>query len=191
MRALPAAADAASVRLAADLEAALGSALRRQGCELTPPADANEGKNELPISVIDEPDAKASTGRTGLARALWIVETPLRWLLIGVVGLYRLTISPLLPPTCRFHPSCSAYGLESLKVHGAAKGTLLTAWRVLRCNPWNLGGLDPVPPRGAWRPEINPDGTPRTPAAAESEATHLRWRVSESSADSRRMSADT
>ena len=85
----------------------------------------------------------------------------MRSLLLGLIWVYRHTISPILPPTCRYHPSCSAYGFEALQVHGAAKGTVLTAWRVLRCNPFTPGGLDPVPARGAWRPDIHPDGTPR------------------------------
>ncbi len=59
---------------------------------------------------------------------------------------YQLTISPLMAPSCRFHPSCSNYALEALQVHGAAKGSLLAAKRVCRCNPWNYGGHDPVPP---------------------------------------------
>ena len=86
-------------------------------------------------------------------------------ILIGLITGYRMTLSPIIGPTCRFHPSCSAYGLESIKVHGAAKGTTLIVWRLLRCNPWNLGGLDPVPDRGHWHPSINPDGTPRVKSA--------------------------
>jgi putative membrane protein insertion efficiency factor len=92
--------------------------------------------------------------------AYWI-GWPIRSLLLGLIWVYRHTISPILPPTCRYHPSCSAYGFEALQVHGAAKGTVLTTWRVLRCNPFTPGGLDPVPTRGAWRPDIHPDGTPR------------------------------
>lgn len=93
--------------------------------------------------------------------ALWVLGLPLRILLLTLVGAYRLVISPIMPPTCRFHPSCSAYGLQALQVHGAVKGFCLAAWRVLRCNPWNGGGLDPIPPRGAWRPDIYSDGRPR------------------------------
>ncbi|MGV7211569.1 membrane protein insertion efficiency factor YidD [Oxalobacteraceae bacterium A2-2] len=59
---------------------------------------------------------------------------------------YQLTISPLLGPRCRFHPSCSNYALEALQVHGAARGSWLAAKRVCRCHPWNPGGHDPVPP---------------------------------------------
>lgn len=64
----------------------------------------------------------------------------------GVVHAYRWTLAPVLGCNCRFHPSCSAYALEALARHGAARGSLLAARRILRCNPWNPGGYDPVPP---------------------------------------------
>lgn len=66
---------------------------------------------------------------------------------------YRRFVSPMLPPRCRYYPSCSAYALEALRVHGPLKGTLLAAWRLARCNPWSRGGVDHVPPRGRWRPD--------------------------------------
>jgi putative membrane protein insertion efficiency factor len=72
-------------------------------------------------------------------------------LLVRIVDFYRRRVSPLLPPLCRFEPSCSAYAREALLRHGAAKGTILAAWRVLRCNPLGKGGFDPVPPSGRWR----------------------------------------
>jgi len=59
---------------------------------------------------------------------------------------YQRWVSPLLPPSCRFYPSCSAYAIEALQVHGLLRGTALTAWRLLRCAPWHPGGVDPVPP---------------------------------------------
>ena len=68
-------------------------------------------------------------------------------LLMALVRFYRKNISPLSPPRCRFSPTCSAYALEALEVHGALKGGLLTLWRILRCNPFSKGGYDPVPPR--------------------------------------------
>jgi len=70
---------------------------------------------------------------------------------MGLIRIYQRTISPLLGPVCRYYPSCSHYGYEAMSVHGAAKGTILTAWRILRCNPWSAGGIDEVPPRGRWR----------------------------------------
>jgi putative membrane protein insertion efficiency factor len=69
------------------------------------------------------------------------------YLLMGLIRVYQWTISPLLGPVCRYHPSCSRYGFEAIKVHGAIKGTVLTAWRILRCNPWSPGGFDYVPAR--------------------------------------------
>jgi len=63
----------------------------------------------------------------------------------AAVRAYQWTVRPLLPPSCRFHPSCSEYAEEALKRHGAVRGTWLTARRVCRCGPWNAGGYDPVP----------------------------------------------
>lgn len=67
------------------------------------------------------------------------------WLLALPIHLYRWTMSPLLPRTCRFHPSCSAYALTALQSHGPFRGLLLTGRRLLRCHPFHPGGLDPVP----------------------------------------------
>ena len=159
VRALPEAATESSTELDRDLRAALARLQRDD--EVTPPPDVTM---TAPAVGTAGPRTDADPQRTGLARVAWYVGAPLRWLLIGFVWVYRHTISPILPPTCRYHPSCSAYAFEALHVHGAAKGFVLATWRVLRCNPFNLGGLDPVPPRGEWRPEILPDGRPRTPA---------------------------
>ena len=70
---------------------------------------------------------------------------PLTWLMVGFVKGWRAVISPLYGDVCKYYPSCSAYGLESLQVHGAFRGSALTVWRILRCNPWSHGGYDPVP----------------------------------------------
>ncbi len=66
-------------------------------------------------------------------------------LLIFVVRVYRKTISPLLPPSCIYTPTCSAYAEEALQKHGAVKGSVLAVKRILRCHPWHTGGYDPVP----------------------------------------------
>lgn len=69
--------------------------------------------------------------------------------LIALVSFYRRAISPLLPPHCRYEPSCSAYAIEAIRVHGAGRGLILAARRIGRCHPWGGTGMDPVPPRGA------------------------------------------
>jgi putative membrane protein insertion efficiency factor len=69
-----------------------------------------------------------------------------RWILLALIRLYQMTFSRALPPnTCRFYPSCSHYGYQAIYKYGAIRGGLMAAWRVLRCNPFNPGGFDPVP----------------------------------------------
>jgi uncharacterized protein len=82
------------------------------------------------------------SGRTGTgARKLSVAS---RALVVLVTG-YRRFISPLLGPTCRFYPSCSAYALEAVQLHGALRGSWLTLRRLSRCHPFHSGGIDPVP----------------------------------------------
>lgn len=71
-----------------------------------------------------------------------------RWIMVAVIKVYQWTISPLLGPRCKYYPSCSNYGLEAVRRHGAVRGFALGVWRVLRCNPWSHGGVDDVPLRG-------------------------------------------
>lgn len=66
-------------------------------------------------------------------------------LLGAPIRAYRYFISPLLPPACRFHPSCAAYAEQALQDHGALRGGWLTIHRLCRCGPWHRGGFDPVP----------------------------------------------
>jgi putative membrane protein insertion efficiency factor len=66
-------------------------------------------------------------------------------LLLGLIWIYRHTLSPVLGARCRFEPSCSAYAEEAIGVHGALRGGLLALWRLLRCQPFARGGIDPVP----------------------------------------------
>ncbi|HEY8721552.1 membrane protein insertion efficiency factor YidD [Pengzhenrongella sp.] len=84
--------------------------------------------------------------RSRIAAALaYLVRLPAR-LVVGLLRLYQLVVSPLYGSTCRFYPSCSQYALLSVQRHGVVRGTRLAAWRLLRCNPWNPGGVDDVPP---------------------------------------------
>ena len=69
----------------------------------------------------------------------------IRGALILLVRLYQRLVSPLLPPACRFYPSCSAYAIQALEPHGALRGGLLAARRLGRCHPFHPGGIDPVP----------------------------------------------
>ena len=66
-------------------------------------------------------------------------------ILIAIVRGYKKYISSLLPPSCRFTPTCSEYAMEAISKHGAWKGSWLALWRILRCNPFCKGGYDPVP----------------------------------------------
>ncbi len=81
--------------------------------------------------------ARARVEETGEAMARYLVG----W----VIRLYQLLISPLLPPSCRFYPSCSTYAREAITRHSVWRGLRLTGWRLLRCHPFHPGGWDPVP----------------------------------------------
>ncbi len=97
-------------------------------------------------------------------RALWIAGWAARMVLIGLVRVYRLTLSAALGGQCRYFPSCSAYAEDAIRNRGAVAGSVLTVWRLLRCNPWSGGGVDHAPaPRRAWQAEAAP-GTGRGPA---------------------------
>jgi putative membrane protein insertion efficiency factor len=75
--------------------------------------------------------------------SLWNIP---RFVLLALIRLYQLVISPALPSdTCRFYPTCSHYGYQAIYKYGVFKGTGMAIWRVLRCNPCNPGGFDPVP----------------------------------------------
>ena len=69
------------------------------------------------------------------------LTTPALWLIRG----YKRYLSPALPPSCRFYPTCAAYGYEAVARYGILRGGGMAIWRVLRCNPFSRGGLDPVP----------------------------------------------
>jgi uncharacterized protein len=71
-----------------------------------------------------------------------MLRKPVLWLIRG----YQHTLAKAIPPdTCRFYPTCSHYGYEAIEKYGLIKGGAMAAWRVMRCNPWSKGGIDPVP----------------------------------------------
>ncbi|MBQ3841969.1 MAG: membrane protein insertion efficiency factor YidD [Ruminiclostridium sp.] len=69
----------------------------------------------------------------------------MKYILIGLIKLYRITLSKIKPPCCRFYPTCSTYGLSAIRRFGSVKGGYLTVKRICRCNPFSSGGYDPVP----------------------------------------------
>jgi putative membrane protein insertion efficiency factor len=91
----------------------------------------------LPSDYPNEPRLR------DLPRTVWNLP---RMALLGLIRLYQMTFAKTLPPdTCRFYPSCSHYGYQAVYKFGAIKGGAMAIWRVLRCNPFNPGGYDPVP----------------------------------------------
>ena len=68
----------------------------------------------------------------------------MRHVLVALLRAYRLLLSPLYGPVCRYHPSCSAYAVQAIQAYGILRGSILAGWRVLRCNPFSHGGYDPV-----------------------------------------------
>ena len=69
----------------------------------------------------------------------------MRIILLNIIKFYKYFISPLFGSSCRFYPSCSSYGLEAIKLHGATKGSYLLFRRLIKCHPFHQGGIDPVP----------------------------------------------
>jgi len=92
-------------------------------------------KNKIIRLLLDNPISKAIT-----------------WLFSGffilLVKFYQLSISPLLPNSCRYSPTCSQYTIQALREHGVIKGLALGIYRIVRCNPWGGHGFDPVPEKG-------------------------------------------
>ena len=101
-----------------------------------------------------------------------LVSRPLVW----AIRAYQQTISRILGPVCGFYPSCSAYGVTALERHGLVRGSVLTGWRVLRCNPWTGGGVDHVPPRARSTPypAAEPDHQVRVPSSTPVSPAHHR-----------------
>lgn len=95
--------------------------------------------------------AAALSARAVAGGALRILRGLLRLALRGAIRAYQLIASPLLPPSCRYLPTCSDYAIEAIERHGAIRGVALAVWRLLRCHPWGGSGYDPVPEPGPAR----------------------------------------
>ena len=91
------------------------------------------------------------------------------WVLVLLLNGYRRFISPLLAERCRFYPSCSAYALEAVQVHGAVRGSWLAVRRLSRCHPFHAGGLDPVP-----APRRKAETEPAAPRPAVGQTASIR-----------------
>ena len=75
----------------------------------------------------------------------------MKYIVIALIRFYQKFISPLSPPRCKYWPTCSCYALTAVKRFGAVRGSALAVWRILRCNPWSMGGIEPVPERFTFR----------------------------------------
>lgn len=93
-----------------------------------------------------EADERQPRARGYARRVLDVIRRVPALTLIGMLRAYQAVISPMTGPTCKYYPSCSHYALTAVQRHGALRGTGLALWRLLRCNPWSLGGVDDVPP---------------------------------------------
>jgi len=76
---------------------------------------------------------------------MWSLGAPARLALIGLIHLYRLTLSGWLGGQCRFYPTCSHYAEDAVRLHGAVRGSVMAVWRIARCGPFTRGGVDRVP----------------------------------------------
>lgn len=111
----------------------------------TPTTKDSPGVAGADEAIGDEP-TDAQVGADELPR-----PTVLARILLLPIYTYRVLIAPLLPPSCRFWPSCSTYAVEAMTRHGGLRGTYLTVRRLLRCHPWHAGGVDIVPERFSFR----------------------------------------
>lgn len=104
-------------------------------------SEGTRGRDAAADHVADQEHGDGTEGTPEERDSFW--SRPLVW----GVRLYQRFLSPLTPPSCRFYPSCSAYAVTALRRFGPLKGSWLATRRLLRCHPWNPGGVDHVPPR--------------------------------------------
>ncbi len=99
------------------------------------------------------------------------VTLPMKFLLVSLLRGYKFLISPLLPPACRFYPTCSVYAVEAVERFGVLRGSWLATKRILRCHPWHPGGYDPVPGLVGDRPP-DPQPNPQLDSKIDCDCQH-------------------
>jgi putative membrane protein insertion efficiency factor len=102
---------------------------------------------------VSVPRAEMRASGLRLAQGQALRQAQGRSFVAGIFGFYKRFVSPLLPPACRFYPTCSEYAAEAVRRHGVGKGLTMAAGRLLRCHPWHRGGFDPVPGEDRTHPE--------------------------------------
>ncbi len=122
----------------AELDAALDEVLRRLGGRMS---QDTHPKHEAPAPL----EAPGAQGDERQEPTVSWRKAPVSWLFLALIRGYQGALSPMLPPSCRFFPTCSVYTAHAIERHGALWGTLLGAWRICRCTPLSKGGFDPVP----------------------------------------------
>lgn len=80
-----------------------------------------------------------------MRKVIKIIEYPFKIFFLGVIGVYKVIISPIIPKTCRFTPTCSTYTIQAIKEFGVIKGGVIGTKRLIKCGPWSKGGFDPIP----------------------------------------------
>ena len=106
------------------------------------------------------------------------MQNPLKLLLVGLIRAYQVLLSPLLPSSCKYYPSCSRYALDAVERYGVLRGVVLAGWRVLRCNPLSYGGYDPVEAQSLFRkrePDRRDDADPGPMATQKKSGVFSRW----------------
>lgn len=106
------------------------------------PTPVNTG-SRTPSSRAQPPSGRRAGGADAIVATL---RRAVAAVLLGMIWFYRRAISPYLPASCRYQPTCSSYAAEAIRVHGPVRGVWLAARRISRCHPFHAGGYDPVPP---------------------------------------------
>ena len=97
-------------------------------------------------ALINSSDEQANIVKTPtLNRSFIFLKKTAKDAYLALVKIYQIILSPVLGKNCKHYPSCSSYSLQAVESHGLLKGLILTTLRILRCNPWSLGGYDPIP----------------------------------------------